>query len=173
MSRQKRPPATRTRNPRAAVQGTDAARKSRQTADQHKTTPKSTPKTTTTITESNDEEHEMNQTTTFTFLGSDADQWLDAAACAGLPIESFFVQAGHVIDEEVLNVCRSCPVRINCLRHAYSPALNITGGYFGGMSPGQRRELNYEQALAFCATDVPVTAPVPEPTVEEAPVIYS
>ena len=55
------------------------------------------------------------------FLGSDDDIWLDQAACAGLPIESFFVQAGHVIDEEVLNVCRACPVRRDCLRHSYNP----------------------------------------------------
>jgi hypothetical protein len=98
--------------------------------------------------------------------------WLDQAACAGLPIEAFFVQAGHVIDEEVLNVCRSCPVRLDCLRHAYNPVLNITGGYFGGMSPGQRREMTYEQALEFCERDVLVDTSVSAAPAEE-PVIYS
>lgn len=109
-----------------------------------------------------------------TFLGTDDDLWLNDAACAGLPIESFFVQAGHVIDEEVLNVCRACPVRLDCLKHAYNPHLNITGGYFGGMSPGQRREMTYEQAVAFCATDVvvPVTQSSPA-TTDGEPVIYS
>lgn len=107
------------------------------------------------------------------FLGSDDDIWLDQAACAGLPIESFFVQAGHVIDEEVLNVCRACPVRRDCLRHSYNPDLNITGGYFGGMSPGQRREMTYDAALEFCATDVVVALPVDEPTSEIEPVVYS
>ena len=35
------------------------------------------------------------------FMGNSDDAWLDDAACADLPVESFFVQAGHVIDEEV------------------------------------------------------------------------
>lgn len=107
------------------------------------------------------------------FLGSDDDLWLDEAACAGLPIESFFVQAGHIIDEEVLNVCRACPVRLDCLKHAYNPDLNITGGYFGGMSPGQRREMSYADAVAFCATDVVVSPAAEEPAVDAEPVIYS
>ena len=39
------------------------------------------------------------------FMGkTDGDLWLDDAACQDLPVESFFVQAGHVIDEEVLDV---------------------------------------------------------------------
>lgn len=170
MSPPQRPPATRTRKPRNASLHDASPTKKRGVA---KTTD-TIPDTIEHIPESNhDKEHIMSQTATFTFLGSDADQWLDDAACAGLPIESFFVQAGHVIDEEVLNVCRGCPVRIDCLRHAYNPALNITGGYFGGMSPGQRREMNYEQALEFCATDVIVAAPAPEAVVEDEPIIYS
>ena len=31
----------------------------------------------------------------------------------------FFVDAGHVISEETLNVCRACPVRRECIIHAY------------------------------------------------------
>jgi hypothetical protein len=111
--------------------------------------------------------------TTFSFVGTDADMWLDAAACAGLPIESFFVQAGHVIDEEVLNVCRGCPVRIDCLRHSYNESLNITGGYFGGMSPGQRREMTFKQACAFCATDLVTEPAAIASVIEDDPVVYS
>lgn len=109
------------------------------------------------------------------FLGGESDAWLNDAACAKLPIESFFVQAGHIIDEEVLNVCRGCPVRIDCLQHAYNPDLNITGGYFGGMSPGQRRDMTFEEALEFCATDVVVSLePSPETLLTDAPpVVYS
>lgn len=89
------------------------------------------------------------------FMGkTDGDLWLDDAACRELPVESFFVQAGHVIDEEVLNVCRACPVRSDCLSHAYDPKLNITGGYFGGMSPGQRRTMPFSQAQEYISTDV-------------------
>lgn len=81
------------------------------------------------------------------------DDWLDEAACAELDINDFFVQAGHVISEKVLDTCRSCPVRLDCLKHAYNPKLNITGGYFAGMSPGQRRELTYDQAVEYCKED--------------------
>jgi hypothetical protein len=108
----------------------------------------------------------------FNFLGGEQDVWLDDAACAGLPIEAFFVQAGHVIDEEVLNVCRGCTVRMDCLRHAYTATLNITGGYFAGMSPGQRRDMSYEQAVEFCKSDVLVDRSSTEPVAEE-PVVYS
>ena len=88
------------------------------------------------------------------FMGNSDDAWLDDAACADLPVESFFVQAGHVIDEEVLNVCRECPVRLECLRHSYNERLSITGGYFGGMSPGQRREKSLKEAEEFIKTDI-------------------
>ncbi len=89
------------------------------------------------------------------FMGkTDGDLWLDDAACKDLPVESFFVQAGHVIDEEVLNVCRECPVRKECLTHAYDTKLNITGGYFGGMSPGQRRVMSLYEAQKYIVTDV-------------------
>lgn len=71
--------------------------------------------------------------------------WLDDAACADLDHEDFFVEAGHVIREDVLDVCRGCPVRRDCVTHAYKR--KIIGGYFGGFSPGQRREMSHAQAL--------------------------
>lgn len=81
------------------------------------------------------------------------DDWLDKAACAELNINDFFVQAGHVISEKVLDTCRACPVRFECLKHAYDTKLNITGGYFAGMSPGQRREMSYQEAIEYCKSD--------------------
>lgn len=85
----------------------------------------------------------------------ESKEWLDEAACANLDVNDFFVQAGHVISEDVLNVCRGCPVREDCVRHAYDEDLNITGGYFGGLSPGQRRSMSLEDALEFCRNDTP------------------
>jgi WhiB family transcriptional regulator, redox-sensing transcriptional regulator len=79
--------------------------------------------------------------------------WLDQAACADRDINDFFVAAGHAISEDTLNCCRQCPVRSECLEHAYD--MNISGGYFGGMSPGQRRSLTLERAKQFIATDTP------------------
>jgi len=77
--------------------------------------------------------------------------WLNNTACTDLTIGHFFVEAGHAISEDVLNVCRGCVVRRECLEHAY--AMGIGGGYFGGMSPGQRRSLNLAQARRFIESD--------------------
>jgi hypothetical protein len=110
------------------------------------------------------------------------DDWLDDAACADLSIDDFFVQAGHVIDESVLNVCRACPVRLACVQHAYNQDLNITGGYFGGLSPGQRRDMTLDEAVEYIATDtidrprqavasIDLLADVPDE--DEEPIIYS
>jgi hypothetical protein len=110
------------------------------------------------------------------------DGWLDDAACADLHIDDFFVQAGHVIEESVLNTCRGCPVRVSCVRHAYNSDLNITGGYFGGLSPGQRRDFSLTEALAYVSTDTldrPRAAVASEDLLldveeeDEEPIVYS
>jgi hypothetical protein len=95
-------------------------------------------------------------------------RWLDDAACAEKNINDFFVEAGHVISEEVLEVCRRCPVRRQCLEVAYDQRFNITGGYFGGLSPGQRREMDIDQALKFVETDLPVVEDF-----DDDPIVYS
>ena len=79
--------------------------------------------------------------------------WLDDAACKDCSIDDFYVKAGDAISETHLNMCRECPVRVQCLEHVYE--MGITGGYFGGMSPGQRKALSLERAKAFISTDVP------------------
>lgn len=71
--------------------------------------------------------------------------WINEAACAGLPVDAFFVDAGRIIDEDILNVCRACPVRRQCLEYAYRRG--YTSGYFGGISPGARKALPLEVAL--------------------------
>lgn len=75
----------------------------------------------------------------------DGLKWLDKVACADLPTEDFFVAAGHTISEVVLDVCRSCPVRVQCVEHAYNR--EIDAGYLGGLSPSQRRQLSLDEAL--------------------------
>lgn len=75
--------------------------------------------------------------------------WLEGAACAHLgpgQLHLFFVEAGHVISPATMAMCERCPVRRACLEHAYR--LEITSGYFGGMSPGRRRVLSVEEAIA-------------------------
>jgi hypothetical protein len=86
-----------------------------------------------------------------TDMSADRFTWLNSSACAELTIGHFFVEAGHAISEDVLNVCRGCPVRLHCLDHAYE--MSITGGYFGGMSPGQRRTMSLSEARTFVGSD--------------------
>lgn len=78
--------------------------------------------------------------------------WLEHALCSEMEISDFFVEAGHTISQDVINVCRMCPVRESCIRHAYRHG--ISGGYFGGISPGQRRDMNEEAALKYAKKDV-------------------
>jgi WhiB family transcriptional regulator, redox-sensing transcriptional regulator len=74
-------------------------------------------------------------------------EWISDAACVGMDPDDFFVEAGRVINEEVLEVCQICPVRAECLRYSYDR--NFTSGYFGGLSPGQRRAMTLKQAERF------------------------
>jgi hypothetical protein len=79
--------------------------------------------------------------------------WLNDIACVDLPPESFFVKGGCTIHPDVLDVCRRCPVRIQCCAHLYNSQPPIAAGYFAGISPGQRKKLSYEEALEFIAND--------------------
>ena len=51
-------------------------------------------------------------------MSAEKFSWLNRTACSELTIGHFFVEAGHAISEDVLNVCRGCPVRMECLEHA-------------------------------------------------------
>ena len=83
--------------------------------------------------------------------------WLDDAACGNLELDQlplFFVEAGRTIAAETTALCRRCPVRRDCLAHAYEH--QIPSGYFGGISPGRRRTLTHAQALELLEHDDPV-----------------
>lgn len=71
---------------------------------------------------------------------SDVDAWVDRAACGDLGLEEldlFFVEAGRTLSKHAIALCEGCPVRAECLEHANRR--EITGGYFGGVSPSKRR----------------------------------
>lgn len=82
-------------------------------------------------------------------------RWVDQAACADTPADEFFVEAGRVIDPAVLAACKSCPVRRQCTQYAYDR--EFAAGYFGGFSPGERKKLTVDQALAVIDADTAVT----------------
>ena len=80
--------------------------------------------------------------------------WLDQAACADLELDQlnlFFVDAGRSIAATTVAMCRKCPVRRNCLDHAYEH--EIMSGYFGGVSPGRRRVMSHAEAVAEIERD--------------------
>lgn len=82
---------------------------------------------------------------------SEGYEWLAKRACVSVPHEKFFVDAGSIIDPDVLERCRRCPVRTECLLHAYSRGLNA--GYFGGVSAGERKRLPLAVALEHIDAD--------------------
>lgn len=80
--------------------------------------------------------------------------WLREAACGDLgtdALDMFFVDAGKSLSKEAVALCERCPVRADCLAHAYHQ--DIAGGYFGGISPSKRRRLTLDEALASFAPD--------------------
>lgn len=75
--------------------------------------------------------------------------WLDDAACARLAeqdLDLFFTPAGSGLGRWARSMCEGCAARRACLEHAFEH--RITVGYFGGMSPNQRRALGLEGSLA-------------------------
>ncbi len=78
----------------------------------------------------------------------DTEHWVSRAACGDLPLDRldmFFVDAGRSLSKEAAALCRTCPVRTECLDHAETR--DIAGGYFGGVSPSKRRaDRRHDQA---------------------------
>lgn len=61
-------------------------------------------------------------------------------------ISKFFVEAGYVISDEVKNICKTCPVRRECLIHSFTGNRGrmIMAGYFAGFSYGQRKSKKFD-----------------------------
>lgn len=88
----------------------------------------------------------------------DDGDWVSNAACRHLPpdqIALFFVGAGRSLSRRARQICVGCPVRTDCLKHAYDN--EIHAGYFGGVSPSQRSSMTLQQALAMLSAPVDVT----------------
>lgn len=80
--------------------------------------------------------------------------WLEHAECSSLGVEQldlFFVGAGKSLSAEAKAMCGRCEVRRDCLQHAYDR--DITGGYFGGVSPIKRRKLSFAEALELIESE--------------------
>ena len=79
----------------------------------------------------------------------DAPEWMDRAACAGMPWGFFFAEdferpakaAKRAEDHLIgLGVCVNCPVREDCLEEAISDP-NLDYGIRGGLTSQQRRAI--------------------------------
>lgn len=69
-------------------------------------------------------------------LEDDLD-WQDAALCAQSDPEAWFPEKGGST-REAKRVCRSCPVRAECLEYAFENGERF--GIWGGLSERERRE---------------------------------
>jgi WhiB family redox-sensing transcriptional regulator len=84
-------------------------------------------------------------------FADDGLRWLAQRSCRDIDIQQFFVDTGQAIDPQIQNVCRRCPVREECLTHAYR--YGIEAGYFGGVSPGWRKRVTLVEALEQIRSD--------------------
>ena len=80
-------------------------------------------------------------------------KWLDRAACGHLDVNEFFTTTGRALPFFITEICRTCPVRLECVTHAYDRELEC--GYFGGLSPRQRQRMTLEEAASLIAKDPP------------------
>jgi WhiB family transcriptional regulator, redox-sensing transcriptional regulator len=66
--------------------------------------------------------------------------WMDSAACAGMPIETFFPAKGQAVAAaNARTICASCEVRPQCL--AYARSFSDTSGLWAGTTERERRHL--------------------------------
>lgn len=79
-------------------------------------------------------------------------QWIRDINCEGVDWQAMFAKAGHVLDPEVKTLCLECPVWRECLTHSFRNPFDdrpMTGGYFAGFSPGERKNNDLETLLAL------------------------
>ena len=82
--------------------------------------------------------------------------WIDDAACRDRPTWWWFPGRGHTLEVEVaLSICRTCPVRRQCLADALD--LEAPGerfGIVGGLTPDQRAQLGPPRLAAVEPTSL-------------------
>lgn len=70
--------------------------------------------------------------------------WMSQAVCATVGLDLWFPDGNSVQvrqgELEAIRVCKSCPVRQDCLDHALDLGPNLQG-IWGGTTPADRRQL--------------------------------
>ncbi len=72
------------------------------------------------------------------------ETWITTAACRGINPDLFFPARGEDTTAAKA-VCRGCPVRLDCLRHALNNGEHF--GVWGGTSERERRQLRKKLAV--------------------------
>ena len=78
-------------------------------------------------------------------IGEEELRWQDRAACLGMDPDLFFPERG-ASTREAKSICRSCPVRVDCLEFALANGEKF--GIWGGMSERERRRIRRARAQA-------------------------
>lgn len=87
-----------------------------------------------------------------TGLGGDQADWQDAAICSGTDPEAFFPEKGGSV-REAKQICRLCPVQLDCLDHALVNDERF--GVWGGFSERERRRMKRGEAVTPTDTNKP------------------
>lgn len=72
--------------------------------------------------------------------------WRDRASCRGMDDEMFFERRGPATEAQ--SICRTCPVRNDCLMHALTMPEQF--GIWAGTTPGIRRSLLRGRRRSTC-----------------------
>jgi WhiB family redox-sensing transcriptional regulator len=81
--------------------------------------------------------------------------WMKQAACRGIDPSLFYAERDE--DTQHTNsgarqVCRTCPVRMECLLMAYENREEF--GVWGGVTPGERRPHRFQQTLEMVRNEI-------------------
>lgn len=84
--------------------------------------------------------------------------WREQAICFGLEPGLFFTEQDddgtgtYANSKHAKDVCRQCPVRLECLVTAYDNKEEF--GIWGGTTPGERRPSRYKQTLQTVKNEI-------------------
>lgn len=79
------------------------------------------------------------------FVVPDGEDWQDYGNCLGVDPDLFFPERG-ASTREAKEVCRGCPVKVDCLEFALENVEKF--GIWGGYSERERRRLRRQRAQA-------------------------
>lgn len=82
-------------------------------------------------------------------------EWLQAAACKGVPVEMFYPEdtANYDYKKQLKRMCASCPVLMECFEWAVA---HETHGWWAGTSPLDRRAIRKQRNIFVSEVHLPL-----------------